>query len=104
VPSDHVLCLDGRHWKFKHALSASLAPEPAHHPFAHAGAGEGWTDVEVPSNWQLELLGRLPGLGGAGGAHPTSEGNRDVPVYTNIKYPFDPVRRNLELHSATLSV
>ncbi|ELR19733.1 glycoside hydrolase family protein [Acanthamoeba castellanii str. Neff] len=84
VPSDHVLCLDGRHWKFKRALNASLAPEPAHHPFAHAGAGEGWADVEVPSNWQLELLGRLPG-------HPTSEGNRDVPVYTNIKYPFDPV-------------
>jgi hypothetical protein len=46
--------------------------------------------MEVPSNWQLELLGRV-------GGEITDEGNRDVPVYTNIKYPFDPVRLQLGL-------
>jgi hypothetical protein len=46
--------------------------------------------MEVPSNWQLGLLGRV-------GAETTDEGNRDVPVYTNIKYPFDPVCRQLSI-------
>jgi hypothetical protein len=53
-----------------------------------AGSDDGWMDIEVPSNWQLELLDRLAL---AGAADLTAEGNRDVPVYTNIKYPFDPV-------------
>jgi len=53
------------------------------------GKQDGWMDIDVPSNWQLECLGcdgtpPPPPL-------PTPEGNADVPVYTNIKYPFDPV-------------
>jgi len=60
---------------------------------AAAGGGggkqDGWMDIDVPSNWQLECLGcngtpPPPPL-------PTPEGNADVPVYTNIKYPFDAV-------------
>lgn len=45
-------------------------------------------DIEVPSNWQLALLGTVR-------REATAEGNKDVPVYTNIKYPFDPVRLRL---------
>lgn len=42
-------------------------------------------DIEVPSNWQVGLQSPLS-------KKTTAEGNRDVPVYTNIQYPFDPVR------------
>jgi beta-galactosidase/evolved beta-galactosidase subunit alpha len=65
IPDDALL-LNGT-WKFHYAATPALAPAPDADP-------TGWTDLPVPSHWQLHGFGR--------------------PHYTNWQYPFpiDPPR------------
>ncbi len=54
-------------WQFKWAPNPASAPEDIHiEPFNNAG----WDTIAVPGNWQLQ--------------------GYDVPMYTNVQYPFPP--------------
>lgn len=56
-------------WKFHLAKNLTEAPDG----FYRGGKSlQGWRDIKVPSNWELQGFG--------------------VPIYTNSKYPFSPVR------------
>ncbi|HOT93209.1 MAG TPA: glycoside hydrolase family 2 TIM barrel-domain containing protein [Anaerolineae bacterium] len=55
------------HWQFKWAPNPASAPEDFYvEPFD----GDGWDTIAVPGNWQLQ--------------------GYDVPMYTNVQYPFPP--------------
>lgn len=56
-------------WKFKYYKNPSLSPSDIH----LAGNISDWDDITVPGNWQLQ-----------------GNGKYDSPVFTNIKYPFEP--------------
>lgn len=56
-------------WKFKYYKNPSLSPSDIH----LAGNISDWDDITVPGNWQLQ-----------------GNGKYDPPVFTNIKYPFEP--------------
>ncbi len=56
-------------WKFKYYENPSLIPSDIH----TTNNSSGWDDIAVPSNWQLQ-----------------GDGKYDPPVFTNIKYPFEP--------------
>ena len=63
--SPWVQSLDGE-WRFL------LSPDPAHRPagFERPDFDDAaWSKIRVPSNWQIEGF--------------------DIPIYTNIRYPFD---------------
>ena len=55
-------------WKFKYLKNPSLIPNKF---YEDKFSLSGWNDIKVPGNWQLQ-------------------GNYDPPVFTNIKYPFEP--------------
>jgi beta-galactosidase len=65
--SPWVRSLNGT-WRFHYAPNPSQAPQGFW--LGDAGA-DGWADIQVPSNWELQGFG--------------------VPIYTNTKYPFSPV-------------
>lgn len=54
-------------WKFKFVETTDQRPKDF---MASEFAGEGWSDIPVPSNWELHGFGQ--------------------PIYTNITYPFTP--------------
>lgn len=54
-------------WKFKYAPRTDERPTDF---MAADFSGEGWDDIAVPSNWELQGFGQ--------------------PIYTNITYPFTP--------------
>ena len=56
-------------WKFHYAPNIAGAPQGF---WQGAAAPAGWSDIKVPSNWELQGFG--------------------IPIYTNSKYPFSPVR------------
>ena len=55
-------------WRFKYCVSPSAVPAGF---YAVGEEGSGWDEISVPGNWQLQ-------------------GAYDPPVFTNIKYPFEP--------------
>ena len=57
----HTMSLDGT-WKFKFYEDAAIAPQ------IPAQSTEGWTEIAVPSCWEMQGHG--------------------YPIYTNIPYPF----------------
>lgn len=63
--SSLVKSLNGK-WKFKYYKNPSLVPND----FYKTNNVNGWDNINVPSNWQLE------------------SDKYDPPVFTNIKYPF----------------
>jgi len=63
--SNRVISLNGM-WKFKYVEK----PEDRPVDFVNRDVSD-WDEIEVPSNWEMEGYG--------------------IPIYTNIKYPFDPV-------------
>ena len=65
--SSRVKYLNGT-WKFLYVKNPSQVP-PAFYKTDYNISK--WDDIHVPGNWQLQ-------------------GNYDPPVFTNIKYPFDP--------------
>ena len=54
-------------WKFKYVEAVDERPQDF---MARDFSGEGWSDIPVPSNWELHGFGQ--------------------PIYTNITYPFTP--------------
>jgi len=62
------LCLDGS-WRFQ--LTSSPDAMPGDFLDEAETAGDGWLDMPVPSNWQLD------------------ERVADQPIYTNTPYPFE---------------
>jgi beta-galactosidase len=56
-------------WKFHLAPNVAAAPQGF---WEGAAAPSGWSDIRVPANWELQGFG--------------------IPIYTNSKYPFSPVR------------
>ncbi len=62
--SDFFLSLDGE-WRFHLAPNPASAPADFHQP---AFDDSIWGDIPVPSNWQLQ--------------------GYDIPMYTNVQYPF----------------
>ena len=66
--SPQVQLLNGT-WQFRFFRYPGLIPSGIYRESDVAG----WDDIEVPSNWQLQNNGRY-----------------DPPVFTNIKYPFEP--------------
>lgn len=65
--SSLVKSLNGK-WKFKYYKNPSLVPNL----FYSNDDVSGWDNINVPSNWQLE------------------SDKYDPPIFTNIKYPFEP--------------
>jgi len=65
--SSFYLSLNGK-WKFLYANNPSLASKDFYEP---AISTENWNDITVPGSWQLQ--------------------GYDIPIYTNVKYPFRPV-------------
>jgi beta-galactosidase len=61
-------------WKFKFVDDDDKRPRDF---FQADFAGEGWNDIKVPSNWELQGFGQ--------------------PIYTNITYPFTPGIMNPDL-------
>ncbi len=57
-------------WKFAYFKNPSLIPSDIHSTKKNNSK---WDDTQVPSNWQLQ-----------------GDGKYDPPVFTNIKYPFEP--------------
>lgn len=57
-------------WKFAYFKNPSLIPSDIHSTKKNNSK---WDDIQVPSNWQLQ-----------------GDGKYDPPVFTNIKYPFEP--------------
>mgnify|MGYP001023956609 FL=1 len=57
-------------WKFAYFKNSSLIPSDIHSTKKNNSK---WDDIQVPSNWQLQ-----------------GDGKYDPPVFTNIKYPFEP--------------
>ncbi len=55
-------------WDFRYCVNPGAVPAGFYKPGA---AGSGWDRISVPGNWQLQ-------------------GEYDPPVFTNIKYPFEP--------------
>lgn len=55
-------------WKFSHYNNPSLVPSN----FYRTTNIRDWDDIQVPGNWQLQ------------------SDKYDPPVFTNIKYPFEP--------------
>lgn len=66
--SPQVKMLNGI-WKFRYFRNPGLIPSGIHREHDVSG----WDNIEVPSNWQLQ-----------------NDGRYDPPVFTNIKYPFEP--------------
>ena len=66
--SPQVKMLNGI-WKFRYFRNPGLIPSGIHREHDVSG----WDNIEVPSNWQLQ-----------------NDGKYDPPVFTNIKYPFEP--------------
>ncbi len=66
--SPWVRSLNGT-WKFQYAPNIASAPQNFFLPDANT---QGWSSIQVPSNWELQGFG--------------------IPIYTNTKYPFSPVR------------
>ena len=66
--SPQVKLLNGT-WQFRYFRNPGLIPSGIHRENDPAS----WDDIEVPSNWQLQ-----------------NDGRYDPPVFTNIKYPFEP--------------
>ena len=66
--SPQVKLLNGT-WQFRYFRNPGLIPSDIHRESDPAG----WDDIEIPSNWQLQ-----------------NDGRYDPPVFTNIKYPFEP--------------
>ena len=67
------ISLDGT-WRFSFATSPDLAP----HGFETLEYDvSDWDDVSVPSNWQL-----------AGDQIRSGKAKYDIPIYTNVQYPF----------------
>ncbi len=64
--SARMLSLDGT-WKFNFVEDDDLRPTDF---MAKDFVGQGWNDIEVPSNWELKGYGQ--------------------PIYSNIIYPFTP--------------
>ncbi|WP_418895315.1 glycoside hydrolase family 2 TIM barrel-domain containing protein [Limibacterium fermenti] len=64
--SPQVKLLNGT-WKFHYYKNPGLVPAN----IAKQTSLSGWNDIRVPGNWQLQ-------------------GDYDPPVFTNIKYPFEP--------------
>ncbi len=56
-------------WQFKYFRNPGLVPSDIHNEQHRAG----WDNIQVPANWQLQ-----------------GNGKYDPPVFTNIKYPFEP--------------
>ncbi len=71
--SPYILSLDGS-WRFHHAPNPQASPADFYLPGFDVS---GWDEIDVPSNWQLQGERFAQG-------HP----KYDVPVYTNITYPF----------------
>lgn len=65
--SDLVKRLNGT-WEFKYVKNPDLVPTNF---FESKDKLKGWDKISVPGNWQLQ-------------------GDYDPPVFTNIKYPFEP--------------
>ena len=65
--SPYVRLLNGK-WKFHLAKSPESAPAEFYRPEYDSS---GWADISVPGNWQLQ-------------------GFDDIPIYTNVHYPFTP--------------
>ena len=63
--SPYVKLLNGR-WKFKLVAKPDLVPEGF---FLEGQDTSSWSDIAVPGNWQLQ-------------------GFDDIPIYTNVHYPF----------------
>jgi len=55
-------------WQFKYVEGPSLIPDEFYRADYNVGK---WDNIKVPGNWQLQ-------------------GNYDPPIFTNIKYPFEP--------------
>lgn len=55
-------------WKFRYYRNPSLVPAD----FYRSNNASGWDNIQVPGNWQLQ------------------SDKYDPPVFTNIKYPFEP--------------
>ena len=55
-------------WDFRYCVNPGAVPAGFYKPGV---AGSGWNRISVPGNWQLQ-------------------GEYDPPVFTNIKYPFEP--------------
>ena len=67
IKTDRVKSLNGQ-WKFKYLKNPGLVPSG----FCNINYSEAnWDNTQIPGNWQLQ-------------------GNYDPPVFTNIKYPFEP--------------
>jgi beta-galactosidase len=80
--SPYVRSLDGT-WKFKWAPNPAAAAEIAggKEPFYDESFDDSrWDDIQVPGNWQLQDPDRLHLWAG--------RGQYDVPMYTNVQYPF----------------
>lgn len=67
LASPFVRCLNGT-WKFQLVPRPEHAPEGFHQAQFDVSA---WPEIAVPGNWQLQ-------------------GFDDIPIYTNITYPFTP--------------
>lgn len=65
--SEMIINLNGK-WKFKYVKNPSLTPIEFYKSNFNTSD---WDNISVPGNWQLQ-------------------GNYDPPVFTNIKYPFEP--------------
>lgn len=66
--SPQVKMLNGT-WKFRYFKNPGLIPSDIYLEKEISG----WDDISVPGNWQLQ-----------------NDGKYDPPVFTNIKYPFEP--------------
>jgi beta-galactosidase len=63
--NDRVISLNGK-WKFKYV------DKPADRPINFMNTEVSyWNEIDVPSSWEMEGYG--------------------IPIYVNIKYPFEPV-------------
>lgn len=67
LQSSRIICLNGE-WKFKQLKKPALVSKTFSSPKYNTSD---WDLIKVPGNWQLQ-------------------GDYDLPIFTNIKYPFKP--------------
>ncbi len=66
-------------WKFHLAPGPEQVPEGFYYPNFDVSA---WPDLAVPGNWQLPAAWKPE--------HWQAQTFKDIPIYTNVHYPFEP--------------